>query len=726
MPGTKGKKKEKELDNKQQIENKLASEKKAGASVKSTANWMKSSLKDVNISSPVKSVGLKLFFIIIISIVACVLTVGLIAYSQAKNLVEKNVSEASYQTVNQVTNNLDIVFQTYADLTLQMLIDKELQTELKVLSTTNDSYDILQSSRTISDRMSTYIMGNTTITGAAIISTDEEEGVITAGNNNGYRGDTLTKADWFTQTIEQDGRLVWVEPSSTGIIASKSPNSIALARVIKAANRPYVLVMEVNLDAIVKRYQDVQLGEGSTLAIVNGAGQYVTNNDLALLGQPHIVTLPTEGEEAKSDRKKMTTVEGNSVLAAYQTSEITGWRFVATIPVEKLVEQASVIRNLTWLMVGLATLIAIAIGVLVIRTIATPLVKLRNLMVEGARGNLTVRSSIKKRQDEIGQLADSFNDMMTQITSLALQTTHSAAEVLQTASELTDASKKTAIAAKEIAVATDEIANGATSLAVEAERGSDLTNHMNTQMKEVISANEQMSQSASEVDQASQQGTSYMGQLIQKTGLTEEMTRSMVEKVDALKDSTGSIVKILDVLNNLTKQTNILSLNATIEAARAGAAGKGFMVVADEIRKLADQSKQSIDIVGQITAKIQGEIEETVKVLSEAYPIFQEQITSVKEANQIFLTVQAQMGHFVEKLELATTSIGQLDESQSVLSEAMTNVSAVAEESSATSEEVASLSTEQLSISDGLVRLSEKLDSVSRGLKDSLSQFKVQ
>lgn len=726
MPGTKGKKKEKELDNKQQSKSKLASALKAGSNMTSTAKSMAGSLKETKLSSPIKSVGLKLFSIIIISIIACVLTVGLIAYSQAKSLIEKNVSEASFQTVNQVTNNLDIVFQTYADLTLQMLIDKDLQSEMKVLAISKDSYEILQSTRTITERLSTYIMGNTTITGVAMISTVKEDGVITAGNSNGYRGDTLTETEWFKEAIEQDGRLIWIEPSETGIISSKSNNSIALSRAVKAGSKTYVLVMEVNLEAILKRYQDVQFGEGSTLSIVNDAGQYVVNDDLETIGKPHIVALPTEGEKAKFGNEKLETVNGDSVLVPYQSSDVTGWRFVATLPVEKLVEQAAVIRNLTWLMVLLAAVIAVAIGFLVVRMIANPLVKLRNLMVQGASGNLTVRSTIKKRQDEIGQLSDSFNDMMSQITSLAVQTTRSAEEVLQTASELTDASKKTAIAAKEIAIATDEIANGATSLAVEAERGSDLTNHMNTQMQGVISANNQMSQSAVEVEQAGEQGTTYMNQLIQKTGQTEEMTRSMVEKVDALKESTGSIVKILDVLNNLTKQTNILSLNATIEAARAGAAGKGFMVVADEIRKLADQSKQSIDIVGQITAKIQGEIVETVDVLSEAYPIFQEQITSVKEANQIFMTVRAQMGHFVEKLELATTSIGELDESQSILSEAMTNVSAVAEESSATSEEVASLSTEQLSISDGLVRLSEQLDSVSRGLKESLSKFKVE
>src|SRR5690606_5652942 len=116
-----------------------------------------------------------------------------------------------------------------------------------------------------------------------------------------------------------------------------------------------------------------------------------------------------------------------------------------------------------------------------------------------------------------------------------------------------DASKKTAIAAQEIAIATEEIANGATSLAVEAEKGSDLTSSINSQMKNVIDANEQMVKSALDVEKASEQGTSYMGILIEKTGATEEMTRSMVEKVDALKESTSSIVKILDVLNSVAK-----------------------------------------------------------------------------------------------------------------------------------------------------------------------------
>jgi methyl-accepting chemotaxis protein len=696
-----------------------------GGSLAGMAKSWGAGLKDVKLKNPVKSVGLKLLLIISASIIACVAIVGMLSYNQAKQLVEQNVSEASLQTIKQVSNNLNTVLQNYSELSMQILIDKEIKDDLQAYSSKGDDFESLMAGREAADRVTALIMGNNTISGAALVPANAGLNPITAGLADSVLLGSARDKEWFQQVIELDGRDMWIAPQATGIAAAKDASSIALARLIKnvgQASEMFVLVIEIPLENIINRYQDVDLGNGSQLFIVSNDNEYIAHSDKSLIGQPAAVTLPADSE---SGRPTLKSTEGDQLLAAYQTFNNVNWKLVGTIPVEELAKQAGGIRTLTIWMVVLGAIIAVAIGLVVIATVAKPLVRLRNLMVEGARGNLTVRSKTGNRQDEIGELSNSFNDMMTQIQALALQTTRSAAEVLTTASELTEASKQTSIAAKEIAVATEEIANGATSLAVEAEKGSDLTIHMNGQMKEVITANEEMSSSALEVEKASQQGTTYMGVLIEKTGTTEEMTRSMVEKVDALKESTGSIVKILDVLNNLTKQTNILSLNATIEAARAGAAGKGFMVVADEIRKLADQSRQSIDVVAQITAKIQGEIEETVSVLSEAYPLFQEQISSVKEANAIFLQVEAQMGEFSGKLEQATNAVSELEKSQDIMSDAMTSVSAVAEQSSATSEEVASLSSEQLSISESLVRLSDKLDSVSRELKESLSKFKM-
>ena len=211
-----------------------------------------------------------------------------------------------------------------------------------------------------------------------------------------------------------------------------------------------------------------------------------------------------------------------------------------------------------------------------------------------------------------------------------------------------------------------------------------------------------------------------MALLIGKTGEAEGMIRSMAEKVEHLKESTRSIRKIMDVLGNVAKQTNILSLNASIEAARAGAAGKGFMVVADEIRQLAEQSRQSILVVEGITETIGQEIDATVQTLEDAKPIFQEQIGSVKDANTIFLEVQGRMADLTGSAGTVLESIRILDESQQQLSTAINSVSAVAEQSSATSRRLLRWTSKKLGVSDGLVELSSKLRGYPEGFSRHL------
>src|SRR5690606_23654711 len=134
---------------------------------------------------------------------------------------------------------------------------------------------------------------------------------------------------------------------------------------------------------------------------------------------------------------KTSASDGTEVLAAYAAFERINWRMLGTVPVQELAKASKDIQTLTWIADVIASLIAATIGVLVVWTIAKPLIKLRNLMNEGAEGKLTVRSTDSKRRDEIGELSASFNSMMSQIHSLAEQTTSSAQEVLATAEELT-------------------------------------------------------------------------------------------------------------------------------------------------------------------------------------------------------------------------------------------------------------------------------------------------
>jgi methyl-accepting chemotaxis protein len=680
-------------------------------------------MKQMKLSNPVKSVGMKLFLMFFISILVFVLSVGMISYQISKSVIKNKVADANVQTITQAGQKMDFLFQTYEDISLQILLDKDLQDMLTQLGTIKSgTYEFIDLTRKVSDRLNVFLYTNKTFKNIHLYKPTGE--IITmAGTGGTLTESSYENAEWFKETVANSGKTTWLETKLKGY--SESTATFAISRLLKNTTTNTssgIILIEINAEVLMNELTQLELGEGSQTLITNELNKNVAVLDLTQLEQDSNVKLSKE--QLEMENANSFTSKDNQLVVFYK-SKLSGWNLIGSMPVSALVKDAQIIFNMTLVIALVAAVIATIIGWFVARMIGRPLIHLRNLMQQGARGKLTVRANYKS-QDEIGQLGDSFDIMMQQITALVIQTSQSAQHVLETASELTHSSKTTATAAREIAVATDEISNGAAGLATESEKGNELTYHIGEQMKQVIEANLEMGTAASDVQSSSEQGIQYMAELIGKTNLTEEMMRSMVEKVDKLKDSTSSIRKILDVLNNISKQTNILSLNATIEAARAGAAGKGFMVVADEIRKLADQSKQSIDVVGQITETIQTEIDGTVKVLSNATPIFQEQIQSVKEADLIFKQVTDHMGGFIKQLSSVSDSISTLEQSQVVLSDAMTNVSAVAEESLATSEEVASLSSEQLSISDRLVKLSDKLGQLSDSLKETLSKFEVE
>lgn len=671
----------------------------------------------------VKSLGFKLFLLFFSCIVVLVGALGIISYTISKPIIQNKVADATEQTILLAADNLEQSLKVYEDITMSMLMDADF---MKGIRSINDStigaYEQLQAQQNVNTKLSSFFGGKNEIANVSLINTKTAKNISTSGS--AITSQDVLKSDWFTKIVAKEGAALWLPTQSSGYFSAPEP-SFAMGRLFRdpaTGAKDFVLLVEIKAKILNEALEKLSLAGKFPVVIIEENSKLVRPGDPAELGKPFEVALSKEQQELSLETSVSESINGKLVI--YKNMKISGWTVASAVTISELVEETSKIRNATWIMVLISILVAMGAGLFIARMINKPLSNLRNLMQEGERGNLTVRTKVTSN-DEIGQVGISFNQMMDQITRLVQQTNHSASEVLNTSNVLLNVSKQTATSAREIAVATEEIANGASSLAVEAEKGNTITHEIGQKMKEVVRANQDMGRAAEEVQQVSERGTVYMTDLIGKTNMTEQMTRSMVEKVDRLKDSTSSIRKILDVLNNMTKQTNILSLNATIEAARAGAAGKGFMVVADEIRKLAEQSKQSIEVVGQITETIQKEIDETVAVLSDAYPVFKEQISAVKEAELIFKQVRSQMGGLTEGLSDVSQSVEALENSQLTLTEAMTNVSAVSEESSATSEEVASLSSEQLNVSQGLVKLSENLESLSMSLQEQLSKFKV-
>ncbi|MCQ4086261.1 methyl-accepting chemotaxis protein [Saccharibacillus sp. JS10] len=667
---------------------------------------------------PRKSVGIRLFFIFLASMVLFVSLLGIMSYVKARNTIKDNAAAANEQTVIQTSQKLDIILQRYMDTSTQIFFNPEVQDAINNMQRSTSDFERFQAIRQINDSLSNQVNVTSGLQSVYFLSTDETTNhFFTAGNQLPTAEEVRTEA-WYKELLEGKNNVLWLPTDAI-------KNSYSLVRIMSTTNgsgEKFVIGVQLDVKTLEDQLKSVTFGEGSHIELVSADGTNVASGVTGSAGQPSTYVFEQEnlGTSGKFEAKQFDI----KVLAAYNTMETSGWKLIGTVPMQVLLEGAVGILILIVIFIAVAVVVAVAIGVWMVRMIGRPLAQLKGLMQEGATGNLSVRTDYQSK-DEIGELASAFNRMMDRITDLIRQTTDTAQQVLDTADELEQASKQTATSAREIATATEEIANGASSLAQEAEKSTELTEQIGERMENVVVANREMDSSARQVQTASREGTVHLDKLLTQTGSTEDMVRSLVTRVDALKESTSSVMKVLNAMQDITKQTNILSLNAAIEAARAGAAGQGFMVVAGEIRQLANRSRESIDMVGEITDNIQSEMDETVRTLSTVYPMFQEQVQAVKQTTGIFDSVQTQMELFSGKLQGVTTSIGELGQAQKTMAEAMTSVSAVAEESSATSQEVASLSSEQQNVGVRLVELSTKLSNVSSELKESISKFTV-
>lgn len=681
-----------------------------------------------------QSVGMKLFLLIFCSICLCVAAGGIASYTIAERIIESKVSAAGEQTIKQTGEKLDLVLRNFQEITDQLSTDLVLQEQMdSLLADRVSSYTVFQVYAKLTERLRTYVMNNPMITDSYFIPVNESVKKSLAATSSSVIGtssileEQVTQEPWFRQTVEAGGSPVWIPLTPTTAESasntSQAGDTIGIARLLRStANNAdvFVLLMEIRLSDVAGQFGSVSLGDGSSLAVVDGKGNFVYAADRTQLGQP----APSFMHAQASGANGGSLTRDGDWLIFNQPLTLNDWRLIGTVSVNELLKDTRLISLTAWLAGGVAALLAVGIGLFAARLVAYPLSRLRNLMNDGKNGNLTVRSDIRSR-DEIGQLAGSFNEMMAHITSLVRQTAVSAEYVLKTAGQLTEAAKKTATSAKEISLATEEIAAGASNLALEAEQGNDLTTDMGQHLQLVVEARSDMSVSALDAVQASRRGTSYMEEMIGKTVRTEQIVQAMYGNVERLLERAGSIQSVLDVLEQFAKQTNMLSLNASIEASRAGAAGKGFRVIADEIRALAERSRLSIDSIAETTRAIQTEIGDTVRTLADIHPLFQEQTTSVKEAGRIFAAVRQEMEQLTGRLETVTGAIGLLSQSQYKLSETIGSVSAVADQASASTEQVASASGGQLAVGQELVMLSDRLEDVSGQLKESLARFTV-
>lgn len=698
--------------------------------IKQTMNKLKNRLKKIQEiklhkitrlrTSMRNSIGTRVLVNFLFMVIFAVLIVGISSYYLSNRLIENKVREASEQTIVQAGRKLDYILERYHYRVNELVLNNDFINNLSAFNdygSADGKVDQMLKLNQLRQILSRTALADEHLQLHLI---NLEHDVIVSPEYLGDSGEeAILNSTWYQEAADSHISTIWIGGGpKLGEEEKETPSyTVKFAKIFINGRQKYILLYELSTKLFEENFADISFGENGLVKIVDANNQVVFSFDDREIGKENNYPIQLDRE--------VHSFENNGELIFQYQPDSTEWYLVGAVNAKELTKDTQVIMYITAGIMLLAILVSLLTGRRVARMVGVPLGEISSLMAAAEKGDLNVRSELANRQDEIGILAASFNQMLAKIAEMMKETRRASLKVLEVSTELTEISRFQLETAKEVAAASEEISSGAMNLTEKAENGSQLAGNIHNEVENVFRINKEMENYARKIQKDSQIGVQKMDELVEQTKLIEQMTETLREKTDVLSSSTNQINEIVTILNNIATQTNLLALNAAIEAARAGDAGRGFAVVADEIRKLSSQSRESIESVGQITSGIIQNINETLQLLEEATPIFIEQVGKATETHEILNQVEAHMDEYMENIAHVSRSIEQLVASQEHLAETINDVSATAQESSAISEELTAQTEEQTGMSDSLVSRANELKQLSENLQKLLDNFKV-
>ena len=399
-----------------------------------------------------------------------------------------------------------------------------------------------------------------------------------------------------------------------------------------------------------------------------------------------------------------------------------GWIFYLQIPVSEVLSDIILIQRLTVILSVIVVITAVAIGIWTALSISGPIDYIRKKLKQVEQGDLTIKSKYGGDY-EIGQLSRSFNQMTQNMNNLLLEFGSVVAKVAENSKELNNIASKSASASKDVMEAVESVTSGAAEQAKDAEQTTVIIRELVSQFNDTEKHFSYVLQSSQKTKESSNTAKSTLEILNLTTKDTINLSRDIQRDIKKLVDMTHEISSIIGIISTISEQTNLLALNAAIEAARAGESGKGFGVIAEEVRKLAIQSSDAVKNISTIINRISTEASKTEDIIMNGASIFSRQEEAVRNTDSIFNEIDNNMDTILKEINLAYKVLEGLDKLQAKASDAVTSIASIAEESAAAMEEVLAGGEEQINTANHLVDMSNGLSNIIDVMEKQMNQF---
>lgn len=406
------------------------------------------------------------------------------------------------------------------------------------------------------------------------------------------------------------------------------------------------------------------------------------------------------------------------------------------IAIESQVAEAQKLQQQAIIVSVMAIILGLVAGVLISRGISKPVLILSQALTKVAQGDLTIEKISLRSKDEIGSMVRDFNLMVDSLRGMIYQINSASQLVATTSEELSANAEEASKASQQVSITIEEVAKGST----EQSKGS---SEVVTIMEQVIQAIHQIAAGADEQSRDVMDANALVEEMARKTDMMVhemENVRELADKngvvavsgghsvektvagmlnvkeavfetahrIKELGEHSQKIGEIVQVIDEIAEQTNLLALNAAIEAARAGEQGKGFAVVADEVRKLAERSSKATKEIAELITDIQKGTRAAVESMEVGTKEVEEGVSLAEEAGQALQGIVAGVREVGENVNRIMSFINEVLSSSQEVARAVSNVAAITQQNTAATEEMSASAQQVNSSMQSVAAISEE------------------
>lgn len=696
--------------------------------------------KEVGIFTSIRTKLILGFMITIIPIVL----LGSISYNNAYNSIKDAATSASFETLKQINKNIESTLSKYEEISTQIMYNGILQNYFTKKSDSDDmtpeESELFQKTESF---IKEYLSANSSIASITLFLENNKFISNKAITQEAY--ESILNSTLMSSAKELNGKSFWVgrhDELDQHLPDDKTSYSLSLVRLLidtSTGNGRGLMILDLKENFVESMLKGINLGENSELHLISsderdiaykitdeGTSELIDTDDKNKITDTMFYSRITGAQEAGTfidtfnDEEYM--ILHTSISTVYGK---TGYTLVGLVPTSNFRESAANIGKVTIIFTLVAIGFALVIGLLLAFNISKAVNRILNLTKKVAAGDLTVKIETKSK-DELGVLTKSINSMIESMQTLISNAADTALTVIESARTVAATTEQISRVSHEVTKTVQEIAEGSSTQASDSEQGVSKMSELALRINAVTDYANSINVKSDETIRLSEEGFESVVDLERKAKETTRITQTIIADAQELNVHSKSIGEIVKVMSNIAEQTNLLSLNAAIEAARAGTAGMGFGVVADEIRKLAEQSASALDDIGTIVRNTQDQTKRVVESAEASENILKSHNIALEHTLAVFKKISDSMVELANTVSDITGGVEDMNSYKDSTISAIQNISAVSQEIAAATEEVSASTEEQLSAIEELSMYAKQLDDTANNLNKSIKLFKIE